>query len=106
MPKTGPKEGSLNTTVACFPILFKPSERPIEIVVFPSPAGVGVKAVTNIKLFSAALASSIRCNGNFALYFPYISMSSSFTPIFFAIVVICANFLACAISISDRWLIV
>ena len=106
IPKTGPNEGSLNTTVACFPILFNPSVRPIEIVVLPSPAGVGVKAVTKIKLLLAALSSSIRCNGNFALYFPYISISSSFTPNFFAIVITCANFLACAISMSDRWLIV
>jgi len=50
IPNTGPNEGSLSTTAVCFPILFKPSVRPIEVVVFPSPAGVGVKAVTRIKL--------------------------------------------------------
>ena len=31
-----------------FPILFKPSLRPTDVVVFPSPAGVGVIAVTRI----------------------------------------------------------
>ena len=30
------------------PILFNPSFKPTEVVVFPSPAGVGVIAVTKI----------------------------------------------------------
>jgi len=37
------------------------------MVVFPSPAGVGEIAVTNIKLLLATLASSIKLNGNLAL---------------------------------------
>ena len=32
------------------PILFRPSFRPTDVVVLPSPAGVGVIAVTNINL--------------------------------------------------------
>ena len=70
IPNTGPNEGSLNTTVACSPILFNPSTSPIDTVVFPSPAGVGVMAVTKIRLFFATFSSSIRSRGNFALNFP------------------------------------
>ena len=48
MPKEGPRLGSLKHTTLFFPSLFIPSERPTEVVVFPSPAGVGEIAVTNI----------------------------------------------------------
>ena len=51
IPKEGPKLGSLKQTIDFFPILFKPSLNPTEVVVFPSPAGVGVIAVTKTKLF-------------------------------------------------------
>jgi len=78
-------DGSLNTAVACFPILFNPSTKPIETVVLPSPAGVGVKAVTKIKLFCFIFSSSIKSKGSLALYFPYISKSFSLTANFFAI---------------------
>ena len=47
-PKTGPKEGSLSARDVLFPILFNPSPSPTTVVVFPSPAGVGVIAVTKI----------------------------------------------------------
>ena len=50
IPKHGPKLGSLRQTTAFLPILFSPSLRPTEVVVFPSPAGVGVIAVTRINL--------------------------------------------------------
>ena len=48
MPKHGPKDGSLRQIMAFLPIAFKPSPRPTVVVVFPSPAGVGVMAVTRI----------------------------------------------------------
>ena len=105
IPKTGPKEGSLKTTVACFPILFNPSVKPIETVVFPSPAGVGVKAVTNTKLFFSTFSSSIKDKGSFALNFPNISKSSSSTFNFLAMFFMCCSFLACAIAISDKCII-
>ena len=50
MPNEGPKLGSRKQTTDCFPILFNPSFNPTDVVVFPSPAGVGVIDVTNIKL--------------------------------------------------------
>ena len=49
IPKTGPKEGSLKARQTDFPSLFNPSPKAIAVVVFPSPAFVGVIAVTNIK---------------------------------------------------------
>ena len=47
-PNTGPSDGSLRVKIAFFPIWLSPSANPIEIVVFPSPRGVGFMAVTNI----------------------------------------------------------
>ena len=70
IPKTGPNEGSRKTTVVCLPILLSPSDNPIEMVVFPSPAGVGEIADTRIKLLSAALFSSSKLSGSLALYLP------------------------------------
>ena len=43
---------------------------PIEVVVFPSPAGVGVMAVTRMSFALAAFFSSISERGSLALYFP------------------------------------
>ena len=40
-----------------FPILFNPSFSPTDVVVFPSPAGVGVIAVTKISFPSFLLFS-------------------------------------------------
>ena len=79
----------------------------------PTPAGEG-KTTVSIGLTEglnkigkqAAFSSSKRCNGSLALYLPYISMSSSSTPILCAIVITCLSSLACAISMSDGWLII
>ena len=49
MPNTGPSEGSLSTTTDFLLSLLNPSLSPIDTVVLPSPAGVGVRAVTRIK---------------------------------------------------------
>ena len=43
-----------------FPILFRPSVKPTEVVVLPSPAGVGVIAVTRINFPSGRSASESR----------------------------------------------
>ena len=50
MPNTGPKDGSRNVAIAFLPIFCKPCTRPMLVVDFPSPAGVGVIAVTNTNL--------------------------------------------------------
>ena len=46
MPNTGPKEGSRKTSIQFFLILANPSAKAMEVVVLPSPALVGVIAVT------------------------------------------------------------
>ena len=59
-PKDGPRLGSLRHTIVFFPILFNPSANPTETVVLPSPAGVGLIAVTkNIWLNCAHFAPLI-----------------------------------------------
>ena len=50
MPKQGPRLGSRRHTRAFLPILFIPSVKPTEVVVLPSPAGVGEIAVTSMSL--------------------------------------------------------
>ena len=46
MPKTGPIEGSRRASTGRLPSRANPSAKPIDVVVFPSPAGVGEIAVT------------------------------------------------------------
>ncbi len=47
MPKTGPIEGWRIVQTAFWPMRFSASDRPIVCTVLPSPAGVGVIAVTS-----------------------------------------------------------
>ena len=67
MPNTGPRDGSRSATVTSLPIRRRPSARPIVVVVFPSPAGVGVMAVTRMSLPSGRLLSRRRERSIFAL---------------------------------------
>src|SRR3546814_10550276 len=46
IPKQGPRLGSRRQIIALRPIRARPSPRPTVVVVLPSPAGVGVIAVT------------------------------------------------------------
>ena len=48
MPNTGPSEGSRRQIIAFLPICWSASPRPTVVVVFPSPAGVGLIAVTRM----------------------------------------------------------
>ena len=101
MPNTGPKDGSLKASTAFFPILCNPSAKPIAMVVFPSPSGVGLIAVTKISFpFLFCCICEEYEIGIFALYFPYVSNSSSGTPSFCAICVIGCKVAFLAISIS------
>ena len=50
MPKHGPSEGSRRQIIAFLPMRLRPSPRPTVVVVLPSPAGVGLIAVTRISL--------------------------------------------------------
>ena len=71
MPNTGPREGSRRAMTAFFPIRAIASPRPMEVVVFPSPAGVGLMAVTRISLPSGRSRTEERnASEILALYFP------------------------------------
>ena len=48
-PKHGPREGSRRQIMAFFPIFANAWVSPMVLVVFPSPAAVGVVAVTRIR---------------------------------------------------------
>ncbi len=48
IPNTGPKDGSLKAKIDFFPMVLNPSATAMDIVVFPSPNGVGLTAVTKI----------------------------------------------------------
>jgi hypothetical protein len=56
-PKTGPSEGSRSATIERRPMRRKPSASPTVVVDLPSPAGVGVMAVTSTSLPSGRSAS-------------------------------------------------
>ena len=67
-PKTGPSDGSRNARTARRPIFPNPCVSETDVVVFPSPAGVGVIAVTLISLASGRSASRSRIDrSTFAL---------------------------------------
>ena len=67
MPNTGPNEGSLSATTASLPMRLNPSARPMVVVVLPSPAGVGVMAVTSTSLPSLCCVSFKRAGSILAL---------------------------------------
>ena len=70
-PNTGPSDGSRSAATAFFPLRRSASVRPMEVVVLPSPAGVGVTAVTRMSFPSGAAAfSRSRSREIFALYLP------------------------------------
>ena len=97
MPNTGPSDGSRKARQVFAPTRFIPSASPMLTVVFPSPAAVGLIAVTSTNfapLFGCGLAATL------ALYLPYSSSSSSPMPILAAISVMGLSLQLRAISIS------
>ena len=50
IPKIGPSDGSRSVAAAFLPIFPSPCVSAMEVVVLPSPAGVGVTPVTTISL--------------------------------------------------------
>ncbi|OLS21124.1 MAG: hypothetical protein HeimC3_37180 [Candidatus Heimdallarchaeota archaeon LC_3] len=92
IPKTGPKEGCLNVTIDLYPNFDSPCVKPIEVVVFPSPAGVGLVAVTSIYFpFGCFIISIFLSSDNeiFAIFLPNRSISSEVRPIVAAIFSMC-----------------
>ena len=81
-PKTGPSDGSRSASTAFLPSRRMPIARPIDVVVLPSPAGVGLIAVTRMRRPLPPFARFC-CRTSrpiFALPRPKISMSSSARP--------------------------
>src|SRR5882672_927373 len=78
MPKTGPSDGSRRHNSAFAPMRARPSASPTEVVVLPSPAGVGDIAVTRIS-FPAGRCWMDRTKRSaiFALKRPYGSRNCS-----------------------------
>ncbi|MNL31419.1 hypothetical protein D3C87_1532060 [compost metagenome] len=71
MPKLGPSEGSRSAIMARLPMRASPSPRPTVVVVLPSPAGVGLIAVTRISLPSGFdWKPGIAWVSIFAMYLP------------------------------------
>ena len=71
IPNTGPSDGSLNASIDFLPIFLNPSARPIDIVVLPSPNGVGLIDVTRTRLPSFfVFKTSYNLFWILALYFP------------------------------------
>ncbi len=68
MPNTGPSEGSRRQMIAFLPMWLSASPRPTVVVVLPSPAGVGLMAVTRTSLPSGFdLSVSMYSRATFAL---------------------------------------
>ena len=78
-PKSGPSDGCRIVSAARFPMCARPCVRPTAVVDLPSPAGVGVMAVTTISLPRPS-ADGNASNGTFALSRPYGSRSSGLRP--------------------------
>jgi len=101
MPKVGPMLGCRMQMTALCPSRPRACVRPTLVVVFPSPSGVGVIAVTSMYLpwgRSLNFSSTDRCT--LALYLPYRSRSSIVRPSLSAISRIGRTSAACAISRS------
>ena len=101
IPKVGPMEGSLRAPTTFLPSFPSPWMSPMVVTVFPSPAGVGVIAVTTTSFPSfLSLSFSRLARGTFAMYLPYIWISSSERPTFAAISLMSLTFADSAISMS------
>ena len=102
MPKLGPSEGSRRQMIVLLPIRLRASPRPTVVVVFPSPAGVGLIAVTRMSLPSGRFERLPRKSySSLAMKRPNGRKADSGAPIFAAISTIGFKRAARAISMSD-----
>ena len=105
IPNVGPMLGSRRANACLIPSLPNACAKPIEVQVLPSPAGVGVIAVTKINFPSGlSLTCSQTLFSIFALYFPYCSSPSRSISSIEAISGICFIDAFCEISISEGML--
>ena len=99
-PNTGPRDGSRRASTVLAPSRFMASARPMLVVVLPSPAWVGLIAVTRISLPRCFRFS--RGSRSLAMYWPFRSRSSSPSPSFRATRSMGKRVVLWAISISER----
>ena len=65
-----PLSSFLRASIAFLPIFVMPSAKPTETVVLPSPAGVGLMAVTRMSLARISLPTPNCMGSTFAIYCP------------------------------------
>ncbi|MNV68260.1 hypothetical protein D3C71_1610980 [compost metagenome] len=71
IPRQGPREGSRRAATVFTPALFIAWASPIVVSVLPSPAGVGLTAVTSTSFPLGRSFNSCQSDGaSFALYLP------------------------------------
>ena len=80
MPKMGPSDGCRSARTGRLPSLRIPMASAIAVVVFPSPAGVGLMADTSTRRPAPLGGSSSARSDTFAMLRPYGSTSSSRSP--------------------------
>src|SRR5690348_210208 len=98
MPKTGPSDASRRQSATLLPRCPSPCVTETDVVVLPSPAFVGVIAVTLISFPSGRSARRSRTSSEtLALYLPYGSISSGRRPAASAISVMGRSVASCAI---------
>ena len=101
-PKHGPNEGSRRHKQTFFSRRLSASANPMLTVVLPSPAGVGLRAVTRTNFAEGRKDDGGRDFTNtLALNLPYCSRTSSLSPSFPAIEEIGDNWTDLAISMSE-----
>src|ERR1700733_1374841 len=102
MPKLGPSEGSRRQIIVFLPMRLRASPRPTVVVVLPSPAGVGLIAVTRMSLPSGGFERRLRkSSSSLARKPPNGRKAGSGTAIFAALSAIGLRRAARAISMSD-----
>src|SRR5271154_6721609 len=103
MPKLGPSEGSRRQMIVFLPMRLSASPRPMVVVVLPSPAGVGLIAVTRMSFPLGRFERlSRKSYSSLAMKRPNGCKADSGAPIFAAISAIGFRRAARAISMSDR----
>ncbi len=101
-PMLGPNDGSRSAMAVFLPSFARAWPKPTVVVVFPSPAAVGLMAVIKMRWPSGLSAKRLATAGDtLALYLPYSSRSSSVRPILSAILTMGSICALCAISMSD-----
>src|ERR1700722_12599096 len=103
LPKLGPREGSRRQIIVFLPMRLSASPRPMVVVVLPSPAGVGLIAVTRMSFPSERFERLLRKSySSLAMKRPNGGKADPGAPILAATSAIAFRRAARAISMSGR----